>query len=300
MKKLLILFFVLGCEFEEVQIEPDVVEIFAPLEAGQPGKVLLSKIFKIEEIIEDHSKELDNAKLYLLENGVFFDSLHLKSNGYYESGKSIQEGATYILQGTWTDNAVISSQEVIIPSSLKTVDFTYVKDTFNFKNQDIPAAFLELSFDQSLWPYIIMDVSPTTGVGGQNMSVFFFNENIQKEIVDCTTGAFGAFNNMLFAGSGRTFSSHCLPISNIAFLVERAYQKPTSANPPFSSELIEYDNINLTIGSVTESYFLWAKQIGLQPSGRERFSVDPVLNYTNLSGAQGVVFGMNIKTIQLQ
>lgn len=290
----------LGCEFEEVRKEPDVVEIFAPLEAGQPGKVLLSKIFKIDEIIGDHSKELDNAKFYLLENGVFFDSLYFQSNGFYESKKIIREGETYSLSGTFSDSEVISSQEVLIPSGINSVNFTYREDTLNFKNQGIPTAFFELSFKEGLGSYVIMSISPSALDEAPSMSVFPFNESIEKEIVDCTAGAFEVFDYLGLNGSGRAFNTNCLTVDKVAFLVERGFRKPTSTNPPFSSELIEYENLNLNIGSVTESYFLWAKQIGLQPTGRERFSLDPVMNYTNLTGAQGVVFGMNMKSIPLQ
>lgn len=275
-------------------VPPQRVEVFAPLVANETAEVALKKIFLLGETIDTLTNFYDNASIYLLENGVFFDSLRHTANGLYVSTKKIRAEQTYVLNGEIGTGVSFASQAVTIPADPKNLHYFYREDTINTLNTSLSAAYLELLPKKNMaMPYFAM------GFANPNVHGFSFTEKATKEINDCNAPFYLLKSIFPRLDLATVYDNQCISLDKLPFGVQKSYLV-VEPLPPYTSKEIFVSTIVLNYASVSKELFLWAKNTDEQPTGAIRFAVDPLINYTNLTDAQGVVFGMYKKQITLQ
>lgn len=282
-------FFLLACETSEYPPKAFELEIEAVLEAGKTAKASVKRVFSIGEIIDENQQNISSIELVLYRDGVYFDSLQYQNDGFHESVRTLPIQGQYILKGKSKEGVTFESVIVEIPELTELPILLVKSDTLNYKNPTIRANYVELGFDnRQSGKYVFFDVNFPENIESLHTSRWFASEFVQKEINNCLAPAFS-----IFSKNGYLYNNSCLGERKVAYLIEKEAYSYSDSSPV----LKRFNQMVLKVGFVSPAFFHWSKVKSIQPSGRERFSVDPVMTYSNFQGAYGVIYGINSKTV---
>ena len=293
----LILIF-LSCEIAPLTPNVTPLSVLGILKVGSVAEVSLKKIFSLNEPIDSTKLDILDATLFLEENGNFFDSLKLGYNNIYFSTKKIKANSVYVLKGRLPDGHLFYSANVRTPPIPKPLAYRFFRDAgdpSSSNNGDYVKVEVDWSSLEGINLFIGFKPFP------ESSSVFDLNFNSNLNLSEIQPDPDCLISNV--PSHSRRFPTIYLRRSCVlnhvsSFLIQKYsfISSPNGSSFPF--ERVALSKFTLSYGLVSEEVFFF-RNIS-SPIGIDRIFQEPSRNYTNLTGAQGVVFGQSENHILLQ
>lgn len=265
------------------------VDVLGVLNVDHVAEVSLKKIFRLGEPIDSTRLDIKDATLFLVENGIFFDSLTCHNDKVYRTNRVIKPNTNYVLKGVLKSGHTFYSNEVMTPRRPKLIKIQFFPEVQNpFSSSVEPVAEIKIDLTELEGNNLFFGVRPTPNISGENLQLYsnLFRVAVNQNS-DCIISGIPTFHSEY-----QTFiRKSCLEINNSSFWFEKSLFKVVSSYPNFKVEKINFTNFLVSYGIVSDELYLYLE--GSKPVGVERMNVDPSLSYSNFIGAQGVIFGQS-------
>lgn len=295
---LFVLCIFLSCEIAPPTPNVAPLSVLGILKVDQVAEVSLKKIFSLNEPIDSTKLDILDATLLLEENGNFFDSLKLGSNNIYFSSKKIKANTVYVLKGRLPDGHLFYSANVRTPPIPKPLAYRFFRDAddpSSSNNNNFAKVEVDWSSLEGNNLFIGFEHFPRGSFNfGLNISSNLSISEIQPN-PDCLISNVPSHTPRY---SNSYFRRSCVPNGMSSFWIQKYtfISSPNGSSFPF--ERVALSKFTLSYGLVSDEVFFF-RNIN-SPRGIDRIFEEPSRNYTNLTGAQGVVFGQSENHILLQ
>lgn len=294
---LFVLGIILSCEIAPLTPNVTPLSVLGILKVGSVAEVSLKKIFSLNEPIDSTKLDILDATLFLEENGNFFDSLKLGPNNIYFSTKKIKANSVYTLKGRLPDGHLFYSANVRTPPIPKPLAYRLFRDAgdpSSSNNDDYVKVEVDWSSLEGNNLFFRFEPFPkfpfiSDVYDESNLSIFGFQPD-----PDCLISTLPSHTRSFL---NRYLRRSCVPNGQTSFWLNKTnYGRVTGVTEPM--EKVVLTKFTLSYGLVSEEVFFF-RNIS-SPIGIDRIFQEPSRNYTNLTGAQGVVFGQSENHILLQ
>ncbi len=259
----------------DIQYDGDKIVINGYIDTKEGCVVYVSKSISSSATSTLDKLELNDARVYLIEDGNLIIELESMGKGLFKSdGFTPKIDKKYAIKATSNTLKTVESESVVLPDSAQITNFRMIKDSITFNIKSSIFYFKLIDSQPFQRNYFKIDaVNDSTKTAYNDLLQYFDNLNINT--LECD---FDSDYNSNY------FSDKCF--DNIYIDAKYIVQ--------YGRSNTKVTEISFIVAQTSKEYFEYSQSL-VQPFNKIRAFIEPQLLYTNIKGGYGIFYAQNAK-----